>query len=57
MSEPKMISSTEEELSTRYEKPIRVDATPEQLIQAIVQTPPKKPGKWKFMRRSKRTNL
>ena len=38
----------------RYEKRIAVDATPEQLIHAIVTAPPKKPHEWKFMKRRKK---
>ena len=37
----------------RYEKRIAVDATPEQLIHAIVTTPPKKPNEWNFVRKGK----
>ena len=40
----------------RYDEPIRVDATPEQLIQAIIQPPPKESRSRKVLLRKNRSN-
>lgn len=46
--------TTQKRSPRRYRDPIQVDATPEQLIRAVVTTPPKKPHEWEFMRKDRR---
>lgn len=50
---PKNPSSKYEERGRLYDEPIRVNATPDQLIQAIIQAPRKKRPR-KLVQRTKR---
>lgn len=34
-----------------YDFPRKIDASPEELAQAVAQTPPKKPDEWRYMNR------